>query len=237
MSDQGDDGLDHLHDQYGAAVHEPLLYAPQHESDASIHLPPQPAHDDLLEPVDDDEPEPHDSSAHATDSHLDQPEEDLYAEATAAAEAAAAASLESSQADETAETHAVPTDIAALQSALASKKAEVEALKKALKLRDRQIVRQANQQSTTSLIGEAVLARSNAAVASTAASAATHMGNNAAGLIGTVDPTKISNLQCKYLMWRFRDAVRHAVPLTDHAYMAANNLSALEGSVPAARLL
>ena len=215
MSDQGDDGLDdHLHDQYGAAAHEPLLYAPQHEADTSIHLPPPPQpphHDDLLDAVnddDDDEPEPQDGTAHhhhATDSHLEQPEEDLYAEATAAAEAAAAASLEQhGQAEEESEpagdmnnnTASIPVmDISALQSALASKEAEVEALKKALKLRDRQIVRQANQQSTTSLIGEAVLARSNAAIASTAASAAAHMGNNMDGLAGAIDPTKISNLQ------------------------------------------
>lgn len=196
MSDSGDDvedsfgqpssNLESLHDQYDAAAHEPIPYAPQHDSDTSIHLPQQAHDDDLL--VNDDPDDPHHSS-----HDLDAPDE-LYAEATAAAEAAAAASLEATSAPDLTATDSMTVDVTVLQSALASKEAEVAALKKALELRDRHIVRQATQQSATSLIGEAVLAQSSAAAS--AASVMSHAGTimGAAGM----DPNKISNLQQRW---------------------------------------
>ncbi|GKY95973.1 hypothetical protein MPSEU_000557800 [Mayamaea pseudoterrestris] len=196
MSDQGDDGfgqqtLEHLHnDTYDAAAHEPLPYAPQHESDASLLLPPQ-QHDDLLIADDQQDDDDDASSPRPTDSHLESPEE-LYAEATAAVEAAAAASLENPHVEDivlptaSGGNAAPPMDINSLQSALASKEAEVEALKKALKRRDRQLIRQASQQSTSAIIGEAVLKHAKGEDA------------NNSNLISAIDPNKISNLEQRW---------------------------------------
>jgi hypothetical protein len=188
--DQVDDAgfqanLDRLHDQFeeegnsdnninDLSNNEPLPYVPQQTQNNNSPLPEDGAM--LVHAV----------AVAAEDDDDDDDDDDIYA----AAEAAAASLEEPSSEPESRRDLSESTDVAALQSELAKKQAEVDALKKALKSRDRQLQHQASQRSTTLLIGEAVLAHNNS-INSNLQSLSTITAD-------IVDPNKITNLEDRW---------------------------------------
>ena len=198
--------------------HDPLPYDPrqphQHEDtllDAHHH------HDPSAHEVQVDDHSPHhpddDDDDDLPDHHVDA----LYAEAAAEAEAVAALDplsnhnnnnhIHNNNNATTTTTPVSSSDVQLLQMQLAAKQAEIEALKKALQQRDRQLEHQVSQQSTTSLIGEAVLAQAantnttmdhHPPTGTTTAAGESATTSHSSSNNNNNDPNNISNLQQRW---------------------------------------